>query len=341
MLSLEMLDVVIGIIFIYLLLSLICTSVNEAIEAKLKLRAVDLEQGIRKLLNDPDGKGIVTKVYNHPLVSNLFRSTYDTSQIRRKANAKDTRYSRGSDLPSYIPSKNFALALMNVLLPEVILPDENGGNKSLLPLRNAVEGITNNDQVKKALLSIIDGAGDDINRVRAGIEGWFNSSMDRVAGWYKRRVQQIIFVLGFVVSIAMNADSFAIFNNLVNDRPLRSSIVAAAQNLKDNQPDTAKQTIQKNVNELLQLGLPIGWNWKSDLNPHAKLFNPIAIPEFSSDHLGSSVWVWIIKICGWLVTGFAVSLGAPFWFDMLNKIMVIRSTIKPHEKSLEEPSKDK
>ena len=341
MLSLEMLDVVIGIIFIYLLLSLICTSVNEAIEAKLKLRAVDLEQGIRKLLNDPKGTGIVSAVYNHPLVSNLFRSTYNPADIRTKANSKDTRYSRGSDLPSYIPSRNFALALMNVLLPEVVLPDGTPGNQSLLPLRRSVESIANNDQVKKALLSIIDGAGDDIGRVRAGIENWYNSSMDRVAGWYKRRVQQIIFTLGFVVSIAMNADSFAIFNNLVNDRPLRTSIVAAAQTIKDNQPDTARHSIQKNVNELLQMGLPIGWNWKSDLNPNAKIFNPIAIPEFTSLHWGQSLWIWVIKICGWLVTGFAVSLGAPFWFDTLNKIMVIRSTIKPHEKSLEEPSKDK
>jgi hypothetical protein len=43
---------------------------------------------------------------------------------------------------------------------------------------------------------------------------------------------------------------------------------------------------------------------------------------------------------GWLLTALAVSLGAPFWFDMLNKIIVVRSTVKPHEKSREEGSKD-
>ena len=40
------------------------------------------------------------------------------------------------------------------------------------------------------------------------------------------------------------------------------------------------------------------------------------------------------------MTGFALSMGAPFWFDMLNKIMVVRATVKPHEKSLDEGSKD-
>jgi hypothetical protein len=46
-------------------------------------------------------------------------------------------------------------------------------------------------------------------------------------------------------------------------------------------------------------------------------------------------------LLGWLITAFAVSLGAPFWFDLLNKIMVIRSTVKPREKSREEGSEDR
>jgi len=46
-------------------------------------------------------------------------------------------------------------------------------------------------------------------------------------------------------------------------------------------------------------------------------------------------------LLGWLLTALAVSLGAPFWFDILNKIMVVRSTVKPREKSHEEQSKDK
>jgi len=53
--------------------------------------------------------------------------------------------------------------------------------------------------------------------------------------------------------------------------------------------------------------------------------------------------VILFAVCsffGWLITACAVSLGAPLWFDMLNKVIVVRSTIKPHEKSLEERSKD-
>jgi len=46
-----------------------------------------------------------------------------------------------------------------------------------------------------------------------------------------------------------------------------------------------------------------------------------------------------LKVVGIVFTALAVSQGAPFWFDVLNKFMVVRSTIKPREKSQEEPSK--
>jgi len=44
-------------------------------------------------------------------------------------------------------------------------------------------------------------------------------------------------------------------------------------------------------------------------------------------------------VVGWFLTACAISLGAPLWFDLLNKISVVRSTVKPQEKSPEEPSK--
>lgn len=53
----------------------------------------------------------------------------------------------------------------------------------------------------------------------------------------------------------------------------------------------------------------------------------------------SSFWGWVLKIFGLALTATAASLGAPFWFDLLNKFIVVRSTVKPHEKSQEEPSK--
>src|SRR5215203_4363177 len=101
MFGLETLDVAIGMIFVFLMLSLVCTAVNEIIEAYLNKRADFLEKGIIELLSHPgtNNAGMVRKVYDHPLVSGLFRGKY----------TKD-----GNFLPSYIPAENFATALIDL-----------------------------------------------------------------------------------------------------------------------------------------------------------------------------------------------------------------------------------
>ncbi len=34
---------------------------------------------------------------------------------------------------------------------------------------------------------------------------------------------------------------------------------------------------------------------------------------------------------GWILTAVAISMGAPFWFDMLNKVVAVRSSVKPQD----------
>jgi hypothetical protein len=351
----EVLDVVIGMIFIFLLLSLICSAINEMIEAALNKRAKLLEEGIKELLNDKGGKGLVRDIYKHPLIAGLFRGSYG-------ANA---------NLPSYIPARNFALALMDVVLPgagasqsgtaSATTPPNAAANRANTPLQPLRDAINNNQainsEVKKALMPLIDAAGDDPAKARENIENWFNSSMDRVSGWYKRRAQVIILVLGLLTAIAVNADSITISNSLSHDKALRESLVSAADEYsKMNVPLTPlpspasgtptptpaaspdkKSTndpcekdanspeckFERNLGKIKELGLPIGW----DRN------NPKLVPPLND------VGGWLLKIFGWLITAFAISLGAPFWFDLLNKFMVVRSTVKPREKSREEPSK--
>jgi len=74
------------------------------------------------------------------------------------------------------------------------------------------------------------------------------------------------------------------------------------------------------------LKLPIGWDRGLPQHP-------------GSD--GKPATDWLEVIAGLLITALATTLGAPFWFDLLNKVMVVRSTVKPHEKSPEEASEDK
>jgi hypothetical protein len=298
----EILDVAIGMIFVYLLLSLICSSVNELIERQLKNRATDLQQGIRELLDDKTGEGLVKELYEHGMVNGLFKGDYD---VKNKSN-----------LPSYIPSRNFALAIMSIVTAK-----DPGGT-----IQSAISEIQST-KVKNALTAMFEVAGNDAQKFRDSVENWFNSTMDRVSGWYKRRSQLIIFMLGLFAAAIINVNSITIANNLWIHKAERDAIVAATQGYlgahppKDGVPSAQDSSLKDSVKQIESYGLPIGWQ------------DPI--PRDPADFAIFALW----SLLGWLITAFAVSLGAPFWFDVLNKFVVIRSTVKPHEKSQEEPSK--
>ena len=104
------LEVLIGLIFIFILVSIICSAVREAMEAWLKTRAAYLEHAIRELLNYKDGTGLAKSLYEHPLVYSLFSGNYKPG----KQEERPAILANGDNLPSYIPFRNFALALMDI-----------------------------------------------------------------------------------------------------------------------------------------------------------------------------------------------------------------------------------
>jgi hypothetical protein len=308
------LDVIVGMLFIYLLLSLLCAAAGEYIEAKLNNRAKLLKKGIELLLNDTNGKGddLAKQLYEHGLIRPLYRDA--------------------TKLPSYIPSRTFALALWNMATGGT----GGGVSTDLKQIRDTLERLPN-EELRTALLTLIDEANGDLERARANIEQWYESAMDRVSGWYKRQAGFTMLALGIGMAAVINADTINLASALARDGALRSAVVRAAENRlaadDQNAPPQAAEypelALQRAYADVSSLGLPIGWVRNTNEN--------------SSDlrRVPDSVPAWLIKIVGILLTGFAVSQGAPFWFDLLNRFMVIRSTVKPKEKSTEQPSKDR
>ncbi len=308
------LDVAIGMVFVYLLISLICSSLNELIEAKLKNRAKDLEKGITNLLGDP---ALAQKLYTHPLVKALYKQ---------------------GDKPSYIPAQTFSLALWNLATYSQEGAQEGKDaavavTRSLPEIRKAVAGLPDQGglkDLKVSLLTLMDEAGNDLDRARRNVERWYDDAMDRASGWYKRRTQWILLALGLAFAVALNIDSLKIADQLYLDTPKREAIVSAAQGYAAAAKAEGKMAdagMEKNYAKIKKLGFPLGWSRE----------------DFPADGSGGTDWLGaiLLKLLGLLATALAVSLGAPFWFDVLNKFMVVRSTIKPHEKSGETPSKDK
>ena len=314
MFGLQILDIAIGLIFVYLILALTCTAINEMIAGWFNRRNKNLFEGIRNLLNDPQVKDKGGKNANQPLVESFY-----SHPLIKALQENGTK-------PSYIPSRTFALTVLDLIAP--------GGAavKTIAEVRGAVQALPADSELRRALLVMIDDAGDDLKKVQANIEIWFNNSMDRVSSWYKTRTHTIVIIIAVVVVGATNADTIRIGKTLSNDKAVREALVAQAQEyVKTNPPpapqDPAKATpnriteIKERVAEIGKLGVPLG---------------------YKGDAPNSDPWWWLSKILGLLLTVGAASLGAPFWFDMLNKFINIRSAGKsPDEvaKSPEAPPK--
>lgn len=477
----NILEVAIAVVFVYLLLSLVCTALNEGIASLLDKRGHNLVEGIKNLLNDPKFTGLAQQVYNHGLIGGISQYASDPKKRTR--------------LPSYMSPTGFSLALLDILsargaiasqygdllanaekaddaheqalqaaaaapndprLAEVVnrtkavreeatkalesilaqaktahdqavrsfraAPDDaslaaavtqakntadsihaamkmldarraavassrkpreiellHAAGTSLKealafarelaaqypdPLSNIQEGLKRlpEGHTRETLLVLVDKTRREVAEVshqaeafRQNLEDWFNSSMDRVGGWYKRWTQRVLLALSTAIVIATNADTVMLVERLSKDNILRASVVAAAEETVRTRPvptpaepshegaasgsatpaipqpatPLASATPEKAINDTPdlqkimrtaeELKLPVGWS----RNPEDAGYFPW--PAWTLEY---ARWVFY-KAIGLFISILAVSLGAPFWFDTLSKFVNLRSSGTP------------
>ena len=384
-------DVIIGLVFIYILLSIICSGLTEFIVGKLlSLRSKNLQQGLISMLSD---EKLLKKFNEHPLIKGL---------------------TKPGENPSYIPSDIFARALLDILNLEN--PDKT--------IESAISAIPHED-IKKLLRSLQHDVRADLSNIQKNLSKWYDDSMERFSGWYQRKAQNWTYGIAIAVVIVLNVDSFTIANKLWIDKELREYIVSAAEESNRTRTETGTDGKESNQRveegraayaELTGPGLPIGWDFSlkyqyiiddakaSGLqkNKDLRKKNMNCLTEFSnrlgtykdkefktnkelSDFIKSlsesnktqdesekrcqdfilqneqtiieSFNLGIIDlvakypgifwrgVCnhwlGWIFTAMAVSLGAPFWFDILNKIINARIAGKKPEAEEEKKLQNK
>ena len=195
------LDAAIAMVFIYLLASLVVSAANELIASVLRLRAKNLFAGIKELLQEDESK-LTSLLYQHPLISGLAKK---------------------GGKPSYIPSRTFVLAFL-----DVIAPLGTNTPRTMDTLQSAISNLP--EPLKKALTTLSNEGGHDVELFKSQLEIWFNNTMERASGWYKRRTQwiQLVFAIGFAV--CLNIDSVHIGQTLFAvHSPLREALVEQAK----------------------------------------------------------------------------------------------------------------
>ncbi len=211
--------------------------------------------------------------------------------------------------PSYIPSDRFATALMDLL-------SGPHPHNSIIAITSAVSALPEGD-VKTQLRILVEAADGNVERLKKEIEDWFNSAMDRVSGWYKRNAHLYTIVIAVGITLFLNADSLKIARTLWVNPTIRQVVVDHAS------ARAAKNPTDRDVltdDERKVVGQLTGWTeelaaWRA---------------KTLKDWLGFAVLAHLI---GWIMTAVAVSQGAPFWFDWLNRFVNIRNSGRsPDEK---------
>ncbi|HYT25249.1 MAG TPA: hypothetical protein VEP73_02015, partial [Actinomycetota bacterium] len=162
---------------------------------------------------------------------------------------------------------------------------------------------------KAALQAFEKDAAGDLAVFRARVEQWFDDAMSRVSGWYRRRVQLWLVVYAALVCVALNVDTFAIARSLWTNGPVRQAVVAAA----GQERGAGLDGVASGVARVRALDLPITW---------AGSGTPTSDPR----RLPRSAGGWAQKVAGLALSMLALSLGAPFWFDLLGKVTQLRLT---------------
>lgn len=291
---LDLLGVVIGLVFVLLLLSLLATTIMELLSSALALRGKNLEKALRNMLasSDPDR-----------LLFNRFTNNSLYKQLSQQYGKKNRRS------PSYLSADSFQSILFHVVL--------EGG--SFDRIEEAINKLPDED-LQNVLRQLWNDAAGQADDFRDQVQQWYDNVMDRASGWYKRNVQQILILVGLSIAVVFNADTIAIYERLESDPEAVEQIIQMAEMYVTLNGDSLilpdDPTIEASLDqirtlidrEIDQAAAPLGLGWKG------------------VDWQSMSWAEWAMKFLGWIVTALAVSLGAPFWFDLLKKLVNIRGS---------------
>lgn len=167
--------------------------------------------------------------------------------------------------------------------------------------------------LRNNLLLLLQEAGDDVEMFQEGIENWFDDTMDRATGWFKRKTHTLSLCLAFAISIIFNASTINVAETLWNDEVKRAAVTSIASSY-----------IEENSLKASDDAKAIEEGEEASRIISASLTGVVGWEGVTTDTISDFGW-WLSHGFGWILTAFALSLGAPFWFDLLKRLVNLRT----------------
>ena len=395
----ETLDVLIGLVTIYLVFGIACTAIVEAFAAWLKVRSKNLEAAMDEFLAGDlnESQKFVAAFYAHPLVQSL-------SKGKKKR-------------PSYIPPETVGQVVEDLVMKNNGKDDKKGkkSKNAVVPFASLVEAVNalpknekepgekkneiNINRIRGLLQVLVKQAGGDATAFRKAVETHFNAVMERVSGWVKRRQQLTAIIAAACLVAGANVDTIAIATSLAASPEARKAIIEIAKKELEKPPlgaegkkeskgeaataaeqkkqgpgekgkktgqtvseqskqmsgnegeksgkkentTTVEQKAQNPAGEQKQESAAAGGaavehakqesgDARIDIEHAMSVLQSTGLPfgwkdQWSNLWTGDGVAAKVLtKLAGLLFSIFAISLGAPFWFDILQRFMKVRAT---------------
>lgn len=350
------LDIVISMIFLYLLLALVVTGINEFFFTFRRQRAKHLKRALKLLFYDDEWKEIFPKLIESSFIKVLQRKEHE--------------------FPAYIPSENFAKALLSIM---------GEGKIDFRSIKDRITKTEGKGEFSTLIDYLMQSGVDNIEKLQNELQKIFDQSMDRVAGWYKRNAKLWSFYVAAFLAIGFNIDSMQIARDMFKNKEKAKINADAAQDYLADTANVEKKVIiiKSDSTERMTLNPEAGMNTEvyididtsntisSETNVAVdtmlvstdstvadseqiitkepeEIIKDIKIvvaeidkmdvpmgwikgnyPEYNkSETIHIFILDWLAKLFGLLITAFAVSLGAPFWFDLLGKVSPLRKKDK-------------
>ena len=332
MLGSVILESAIGTLFVILLVSVACTAINELIARLTDLRARHLRDGIGRML--ADDKELSKLFYKHPLIKEISQTSAfvwfrldsvpivkNIVAVIRNSMSKlgesgfNASFNAGkailsvkggfwaglkqiltglvksepwAKLPAHIPSEVFSAVILDL--------DHH--------LKTRIETKTQfTSQALKGRLQDAD-----------SIEAWFDQMMSQVGGWYTRSMQSMSWMIALVLAFALNADMVTVAQEMYRQPALRAAVTDTAvkyvQDKPADDPDAEKRLLAVKE-QLNKLQIPLGWKVQA-VDMAGVLREVMAQLD-------------VMKVLRLLLSSALFTLGAPFWFDLLSKLVNLRS----------------
>ena len=321
------LDMVILLFFTYFICSVILSVLVEMGASILKVRANDLEKTIKSLFFDQKWEAYVNQhILSSPFIDAL-----------KKANNTNEK-------PSYIPAENFAKAILESL---------RTGNTQLTTASIQQNIAVLPADLQKVVLGYIDTANNKVEDLQKQLEGFYDNSMVRASGWYKKKIKPFSIIIASLLVLVLNIDTIEIIQKSTkNPKQLELAANAIQQEMTQIKMDTsgaieisdakgnkiktgrADTAILTQINN--QVKVITALNEKLNSNVYSMGYKDGFINEWWDKD--NSPWRNIfLKIVGMFLSVLALQVGSTFWFDTLNKVINLRGSGKKPEESLKNP----